>query len=57
MEAVKTQDVSVNDLTWKIEYNADRCTMCGSCVAMLLPFLLLLKASQCHSIVTVPVLL
>ena len=33
MEAVKTQDVSVNDLAWKIEYHADRCTMCGSCVA------------------------
>ena len=33
MEAVKTQDVSVNDLSWKIEYHADRCTMCGSCVA------------------------
>lgn len=33
MEAVKTQDVGVNDLPWKIEYNADRCTMCGSCVA------------------------
>ena len=33
MEAVKTQDVGVNDLPWKIEYQADRCTMCGSCVA------------------------
>ena len=33
MEAVKTQDISVNDLAWKIEYHADRCTMCGSCVA------------------------
>ena len=33
MEAVKTQDVSVNDLSWKIEYDASRCTMCGSCVA------------------------
>ena len=33
MEAVKTQDVSVNDLSWKIEYHAERCTMCGSCVA------------------------
>ena len=32
MEAVKTQDVSVNDLSWKIEYHADRCTMCGDCV-------------------------
>src|SRR5574344_1645010 len=33
MDAVKTQDISVNDLAWKIEYHADRCTMCGSCVA------------------------
>ena len=33
MQAVKTQDVGVNDLTWKIEYHAERCTMCGSCVA------------------------
>ena len=33
MEAVRTQDVGVNDLPWKIEYDRDRCTMCGSCVA------------------------
>ncbi|MDR1856600.1 MAG: 4Fe-4S binding protein [Desulfovibrio sp.] len=33
MEAVKTQDVSVNDLPWKIAYRHDLCTMCGSCVA------------------------
>lgn len=33
MEAVKTQDVSVNDLRWKIDYQQDRCTLCGSCVA------------------------
>lgn len=33
METVKTQDISVNDLPWKIDYNAERCTMCGSCVA------------------------
>ena len=33
MESVKTQDVSVNDLRWTIEYHAERCTMCGSCVA------------------------
>ena len=33
MEAVKVQDLAVNDLPWKIEYNAERCTMCGSCVA------------------------
>ena len=33
METVKTQDIGVNDLMWKIDYNAERCTMCGSCVA------------------------
>lgn len=33
MEAVKVQDIGVNDLKWKIEYNPDLCTMCGSCVA------------------------
>lgn len=33
MEAVRTQDVTVNDLPWKIEYSPERCTMCGSCVA------------------------
>ena len=33
MESVRTQDVSVNDLRWKIEYRPDLCTMCGSCVA------------------------
>ena len=34
MEAVtKTQDVTVNDLSWKIQYTPERCTMCGSCVA------------------------
>lgn len=33
METVKTQDISVNDLSWKIAYNPERCTMCGSCVA------------------------
>ena len=33
MEAVKVQDLAVNDLPWKIDYNAERCTMCGSCVA------------------------
>ena len=33
MEAVKVQDIAVNDLPWKIDYNAERCTMCGSCVA------------------------
>lgn len=33
METVKTQDVTVNDLSWKIGYMPERCTMCGSCVA------------------------
>ncbi|WP_165174431.1 glutamate synthase-related protein [Desulfovibrio sp. ZJ369] len=33
MESVKTQDLGINDLPWKIEYHAQRCTMCGSCVA------------------------
>lgn len=33
METVRTQDVGVNDLNWKIEYNPERCTLCGSCVA------------------------
>ncbi|MDR0816499.1 MAG: 4Fe-4S binding protein [Desulfovibrio sp.] len=33
MESVKTQDISVNDLPWKIAYHPERCTMCGSCVA------------------------
>ncbi len=33
METVETQDVTVNDLPWKIEYKTERCTMCGNCVA------------------------
>ncbi|MDR1776630.1 MAG: 4Fe-4S binding protein [Desulfovibrio sp.] len=33
MESVRTQDVSSNDLPWKIVYFPERCTMCGSCVA------------------------
>lgn len=33
METVRTQDISVNDLNWKIEYDMNRCTMCGSCLA------------------------
>ena len=33
METIRTQDIAVNDLPWKIDYNAERCTMCGSCVA------------------------
>ena len=33
METVGTQDVTVNDLPWKIQYDTDRCTRCGNCVA------------------------
>ena len=33
MESVKTQDISVNDLFWKIEFRPDVCIGCGSCVA------------------------
>lgn len=33
METVRTQDVGKNDLKWKIEYHAERCTMCGSCIS------------------------
>ena len=33
MELVRTQDVSYNDLPWKIVHYPERCTMCGSCVA------------------------
>lgn len=33
METVRTQDITVNDLPWVIEYHPDRCTMCGSCLA------------------------
>ena len=33
MEAIKVQDIAVNDLPWRIEYDASRCTRCGSCVA------------------------
>jgi glutamate synthase (NADPH/NADH) large chain len=33
METVKSQDITCNDLPWKIEYRPERCTMCGSCVA------------------------
>ena len=33
METVKIQETTPNDLPWKIEYSASRCTLCGSCVA------------------------
>nr|WP_225911607.1 glutamate synthase-related protein [Desulfuromonas versatilis] len=30
---MKVQNVTPNDLPWKIRYDASRCTLCGSCVA------------------------
>ena len=34
MEAVRmAQDVSASDLDWKIAYDMQRCTLCGSCLA------------------------
>lgn len=33
METVSTQDITFNDLPWKVDYYPERCTMCGSCVA------------------------
>ena len=33
METMRLNDVTANDLPWKIKYDASRCTMCGSCVA------------------------
>ena len=33
METVRTQDITFNDLPWKVSYTPERCTMCGSCVA------------------------
>ncbi len=33
METVKVQDLTANDLPWKLRYDASRCTLCGSCVA------------------------
>ena len=33
MEAVRVQDISINDLPWIVEYHPRRCTLCGSCVA------------------------
>ena len=33
METVKISSVTANDLPWKIIYNSERCTMCGSCIA------------------------
>ena len=33
METVKTQDISLNDLPWILDYRPERCSLCGSCVA------------------------
>lgn len=33
MATIKANDISRDDLFWEIQYNPDRCTMCGSCVA------------------------
>jgi len=33
METIKANNVTANDLPWKISYDANRCTLCGSCVA------------------------
>ncbi|MBN1142087.1 MAG: 4Fe-4S binding protein, partial [Deltaproteobacteria bacterium] len=33
METMKAQAVTANDLQWRIRYDAQRCTLCGSCVA------------------------
>ncbi|MBQ7586012.1 MAG: 4Fe-4S binding protein [Desulfovibrionaceae bacterium] len=33
METVTTQDITVNDLDFNLNYNPDICIMCGSCVA------------------------
>ena len=33
METMKIQDITPNDMPWKVRYEASRCTLCGSCVA------------------------
>lgn len=33
MATMKVNDLAVDDLHWIIEYNSERCTMCGKCVA------------------------
>ena len=33
METMKVQNVTPNDMPWKIKYDASRCTLCGSCVS------------------------
>jgi glutamate synthase (NADPH/NADH) large chain len=33
METMKVQNVTPNDMPWKVKYDASRCTLCGSCVS------------------------
>ncbi len=33
MAPVKANDISKDDLMWQIEYNNNRCTLCGKCIA------------------------
>lgn len=33
MATIKVNELSKDDLLWQIEYNSDRCTICGKCVA------------------------
>lgn len=33
MEAMKVNEIAIDDLQWIIEYKHDRCTLCGHCVA------------------------
>ncbi len=33
METMRVNNVTPNDLPWKLRYDAHRCTLCGSCVA------------------------
>jgi len=33
MATIKINEISKDELLWQIEYNSDRCTLCGKCVA------------------------
>ena len=33
METMRVQNVTPNDMPWKVKYDASRCTLCGSCVS------------------------
>lgn len=33
MAAINANDIAKDDLMWQIEYNTERCTLCGKCVA------------------------